>query len=275
VLNTHAIKAGLSVERGRKDQNFQNNETVEFIYSNWGNGTTGNVFGDTLTARPSQAPSGTASAIGNFQLWNIDFFLQDSWKLKKNFTLEYGVRLSKMTNNIERNGRGARFDASRYNPALGAFRDDSKTYMNGVSYAELGEVPESLVDNRPLYVMPRVNFAWDLKSNGDLIVRGGAGLFYNRPMGNAEYDVIHYAPYAYAMTMDSYSRTTRRPAHLRLDRRRRPVLVRRRHRHPAVGGPGLDRLPALLHDQPVGRQADPLAAVPRGRLRRDVRAGTC
>jgi len=51
VLNTHAIKAGLSVERGRKDQNFQNNETVEFIYSNWGNGTTGNVFGDTLTAR--------------------------------------------------------------------------------------------------------------------------------------------------------------------------------------------------------------------------------
>ena len=205
VLNTHAIKAGLSVERGRKDQNFQNNETVEFIYSNWGNGTTGNVFGDTLTARPSQAPSGTASAIGNFQLWNIDFFLQDSWKVKKNFTLEYGVRLSKMTNNIERNGRGARFDASRYNPALGAFRDDSKTYMNGVSYAELGEVPEGLIDNRPLFAMPRVNFAWDLKSNGDLIVRGGAGLFYNRPMGNAEYDVIHYAPYAYAMTMDSYS----------------------------------------------------------------------
>ena len=61
VLNTHAIKAGFSVERARKDQNFQNNEAGEMIYSNWGNGTTGNVFADTLTARPSQVTAGTTS----------------------------------------------------------------------------------------------------------------------------------------------------------------------------------------------------------------------
>ena len=53
--------------------------------------------------------------------------------------------------------------------------------------------------------MPRVNFAYDVKGDGDLIVRGGAGLFYNRPMGNAEYDVIHYSPYAYSVTMDAGS----------------------------------------------------------------------
>jgi hypothetical protein len=205
VMNTHAIKAGLSVERARKDQNFNNNENVEMIYSNWGNGTTGNVFGDTLTARPSQVTAGTASAIGNFQLWNIDFFVQDSWKVKKNLTLEYGIRFSKMTNNIERNGLGAVFDVGRYDPSKGAFRDDSKTYMNGVAYAGLGEVSKNLIGTRPIYAMPRVNFAWDTKGNGDLIVRGGAGLFYNRPMGNAEYDVIHYSPYAYSITMDAGS----------------------------------------------------------------------
>ena len=205
VFNTHAVKAGLSVERARKDQNFQNNENVEMIYSNWGNGTTGNVFADTLTARPSQVTAGTTSLNGNFQLWNIDFFLQDSWKVKKNFTLEYGARLSKMTNNIERNGYGARFDPSRYDPSKGAYRDDSKTYMNGVAYAELGEVSNDLIPSRPIYVMPRVNFAYDVRSNGDLIVRGGAGLFYNRPMGNAEYDVLHYSPYAYSITMDAGS----------------------------------------------------------------------
>jgi outer membrane receptor protein involved in Fe transport len=205
VMNTHAIKAGISVERARKDQNFQNNENVEMIYSNWGNGTTGNVFADTLTARPSQVTAGTASLNGNFQLWNIDFFLQDSWKVKKNFTLEYGARVSKMTNNIERNGYGARFDESRYDPSLGAYRDDSKTYMNGVAYAELGEVDKSLIDTRPIFIMPRVNFAYDIKGDGDLIVRGGAGIFYNRPMGNAEYDVLHYSPYAYSITMDAGS----------------------------------------------------------------------
>jgi hypothetical protein len=205
VANTHAIKAGISVERARKDQNFQNNENVEMIYSNWGNGTTGNVFADTLTARPSQVTAGTASIIGNFQLWNIDFFVQDSWRVKKNFTLEMGLRFSKMTNNVERNGRGARFDVTKYDTSLGAYRDDNKTYMNGVSYAELGEVDKNLIGTRPLYVMPRLNFAWDLKGDGDWIVRGGAGLFYNRPMGNAEYDVIHYSPYSYSITMDAGS----------------------------------------------------------------------
>jgi hypothetical protein len=205
VLNTHAIKAGFSVERARKDQNFQNNENVEMIYTNWGNGTTGNVFADTLTARPSQVVSGTASRDGNFQLWNIDFFVQDSWKVRKNFTLEYGLRLSKMTNNIERNGMGARLDATRYDPSKGAYRDDSKTYMNAVAYAELGEVDKNLIPSRPLYVMPRLNFVYDIRGDGNLIVRGGAGLFYNRPMGNAEYDVIRYSPYAYSITMDSYS----------------------------------------------------------------------
>jgi outer membrane receptor protein involved in Fe transport len=205
VLNTHAIKAGISVERARKDQNFNNTENVEMVYSNWGNGTTGNVFADTLTARPSQVQAGTASAIGNFQLWNIDGFLQDSWRVKKNFTLEYGVRISKMTNNIERKGLGAVFDPALYDPAQGAYRDDSKTYMNGVAYAKLGEVSKNLIGTRPIYLMPRVNFAYDIKGNGDLIVRGGAGLFYNRPMGNAEYDVIHYSPYAYSITMDAGS----------------------------------------------------------------------
>ena len=205
VFNTHAVKAGLSVERARKDQNFQNNEAVEFIYSNWGNGSTGNVFGDTIAARPTEADSGTASAIGNFQLWNFDGFVQDSWKVKKNFTLEYGVRLSKMTNNTERNGRGAFFDPATYTKTQDTFRDSTKTYMNGVRYADLGEAPDSLIDSRPIYVMPRMNFAYDIKGNGDLIVRGGAGLFYNRPMGNAEYDVIHYSPYAYAVGMGSGS----------------------------------------------------------------------
>ena len=205
VLNTHAIKAGFSIERARKDQNFNNDENNQLIFSTWGNGTTGNVFGDLLTARPSQIDGGTPSIIGNFQLWNFDFFVQDSWKVKKNLTLEYGVRFSKMTNNVERNSRGARFDEARYDPNFASFVDDAKERMNGVAYAEFGDIDKQLVDSRPLYVMPRVNFAWDIKSDGDLILRGGAGVFYNRPMGNAEYDVIRYAPYAYRIGIGSGS----------------------------------------------------------------------
>ncbi len=208
VLNTHAIKAGISVERARKDQNFQNNEQLSFSYGSWIPGSTGNDFGDILAGRPAGYGAGTKSIIGNFQNWTIDFFMQDSWKVRKNLTLEYGLRFSKMTNNVDRGERGSVFVASDYNPSLGSFVDADKKYVNGLQYVSLGQVPNNLIGNRPLYVMPRLNFAWDTRGNGDLIVRGGAGTFYNRPMGNAEYDIIRFPPYAYAISggaWDSYS----------------------------------------------------------------------
>ena len=36
--------------------------------------------------------------------------------------------------------------------------------------------------------MPRVNVAWDLDGQGNNVLRGGYGMFYNRNMGNVEYD---------------------------------------------------------------------------------------
>ena len=50
--------------------------------------------------------AGTQSPDGEFRFWNFDFFAQDSWKLKPNFTLEYGVRAGYWTNNGELNGLG-------------------------------------------------------------------------------------------------------------------------------------------------------------------------
>jgi outer membrane receptor protein involved in Fe transport len=204
VLNTHAIKLGFSVERVRKDQNFANNEQMGFYLGSWIPGTTRNDYGDLLTGRLAQVDSGTLAANGAFQLWNIDFFVQDSWKLRKNLTLEYGVRFSKMTNNIERNGLGAAFYPDFYDPEKGTFQGDSPEYLNGLKYVALGQTDQNLIGTRPLYVMPRVNFAWDVKGDGDLILRGGAGLFYNRPQGNAEYDVITMPPHAYSISIGAY-----------------------------------------------------------------------
>ncbi len=145
--------------------------------------------------------------------------------------------------------------------------------MNGVAYAELGEVDKNLIDTRPIFVMPRVNFAYDVKGDGDLIVRGGAGVFYNRPMGNAEYDVIKYLALRlqHHHGRGRHAELPRRADGLQHDGPGGPVRLRGRHRGAAVRLRRVRRVPALLHDQPLGGQAPPVAAVPRGRVRRHVR----
>jgi hypothetical protein len=201
VLNTHAVKVGGIVERQYKQQNFQHQNNVQLVFANWGNGSTGNELADILVGRPAQAVVGQPSAVGHFVAWNFEAYAQDSWKVTKNFTLEYGLRVGKWTNNIETNGLGAIFDPSRYNPNAGTFLDAQKRQLNGVAYAN--QVGNNLTAARPLLVMPRVNLAWDLAGNGNTVVRGGGGVFYNREQGNAQYNIINVAPNSYAVTLDA------------------------------------------------------------------------
>jgi hypothetical protein len=44
-----------------------------------------------------------------------------------------------------------------------------------------------------------------VKGNGDTIVRGGAGVFYVREMGNNQYSIINVAPNSFQMTLDAYN----------------------------------------------------------------------
>jgi hypothetical protein len=195
-----------SVVLDTKNQNFQNNaHTAITMGSGWIPGTTGNDYGDLLVGRLAQVDSGTALTDGTWEGWNIDWYLQDSWKVRKNFTLEYGVRFSKWTNNAEKDNLGAVFMPSRYDPNASTFLDDDKTRLNGVAYASLGQVDKNLIDNRPLFIMPRVNFAWDIAGDGSTVVRGGGGSSTTGPMGNAEYDILRIAPNGYATSIDAYA----------------------------------------------------------------------
>jgi hypothetical protein len=191
IVGPHSFKFGASLERLTKHQNFQNVENVRFVYADgWTPGGTGNTVGDMLTARPVQIEQGTRIPNGHFEAWNFDVFAQDSWKLRPNLTLEYGLRMSRMTNNNETTELGGVFDPSLYNPALGAFSDPG-TYrrLNGFRYDALNDVDPNLIPTRPIVWMPRVNMAWNLDGEGNNVLRGGFGMFVNRPMGNVEYDV--------------------------------------------------------------------------------------
>ncbi len=200
LVGAHSLKFGATLQRLQKQQNFNNNEENYLVYSpGWTPGSTGNAVGDILTGRITEMHSGTKSPDGEFRMWNFDVFAQDSWKLRPNFTLEYGVRGGYWTNNRELNGLGGYFDPTRYDRSLGTmFTDSTLQRLNGICYVDTGCADSGILGNRAPFVMPRVSFAWNLDGQGNNVLRGGYGLYYNRNMGNVEYDnALKYPPYTY------------------------------------------------------------------------------
>ena len=62
-------------------------------------------------------------------------------------------------------------------------------------YVDTGCAAAGILPNRGPFALPRVNVAWDIDGKGNNVLRGGYGLFYNRNMGNVEYDnTLRLAP---------------------------------------------------------------------------------
>lgn len=204
LAGSHGLKFGVSAERGQKQQNFQNEEMGQLQFDPWATGGTGSALADLLTGRLANYTQGTQIPQGEWRYWNLDAFAQDSWKVRSNFTLEYGIRGGYWTNNAERNGLGGYFDPASYNPTAGTFLDPGTfRQLNGWRYAAEGQAPLGGIDNRSPFVMPRVNVAWDLTGDSNNVVRGGFGIFYNRNMGNLEYDYLRIPPTSYQVSTNS------------------------------------------------------------------------
>jgi hypothetical protein len=110
-----------------------------------------------------------------------------------------------LPNNYERNGLGVLFSPQAFVRGQGAFINGDPKKPNGLLTAASGQIPKGLVDNNPPQFAPRLNFAWDISKRGDWVLRGGAGLFYNRVQGNYQYYSLGLPPNAYSSTIDAYS----------------------------------------------------------------------
>jgi hypothetical protein len=197
VVGTHTLEAGVFVERARKLQFNPYVNGLFLLAGPWTAGGTGNDYGDLAVGRLFGFSQQTPSPRGEFRFWNFEGYLQDSWKVRRNLTLEAGLRVSKMPNNRELTGLALRFEPSAYDPSQGSLIDGDPQRPNGVLLARRGEIPNGMTDDPGVKLMPRLNFAWDAKGDAGLIVRGGAGLFYSRPMGNCQQWVANAPPNSY------------------------------------------------------------------------------
>lgn len=202
VAGSHFLKFGAFLEQANKRQ--QSNHDTNIVLGQWGqSNATGNNYGDLFVGRPLEFSQSTDRPIDNFRYYNYEFYAQDSWKIRSNFTLEYGMRFAFLPQNFERKGLGVLFDPKAYDPSQGIFIGGDRTKPNGYLLASRGEIPKGILDNPPIAWMPRLNFAWDIGGKGDLVIRAGAGLFYNRVQGNYDYYSSGQMPNTYSATVDT------------------------------------------------------------------------
>jgi len=210
VYNNHTLKFGFAVERASKKQNIQAapEGQVEFE-ANQGR-STGNAFANLYTGRINAFDQSTNVPVGLYRFWNTEGYGQDSYKLRPNLTLEFGARISYFGTNKEQTGLGAVFDPAAYQRnqgpyLLGADGKPDLNRPNGFLLESRGEIPAGVYDKGPgIKVAPRLNVAWDMFGNGSTVLRGGAGVFYNRVQGNFQYTVQGLPPNLLNVHADSW-----------------------------------------------------------------------
>jgi hypothetical protein len=101
------------------------------------------------------------------------FFAQDAWKINPRLTVEYGARFQHMQPWTARNEFGiATWDPTKYNPGARADQFPGIVW-NGIDK----DVPLAGWKTKPLYIAPRLGFAWDIFGKGNTVFRGGFGTF--------------------------------------------------------------------------------------------------
>ncbi|HKS72575.1 MAG TPA: TonB-dependent receptor, partial [Terriglobales bacterium] len=146
-------------------------------------------------------PDGALQFIGdshrNFRTWSYGFFAQDSFKLRSNLTLNYGLRYELNTVLHEAHGRLSSWRPQNYTTFLDP--TDPTIQSNLPALEASGVVTQNgvggIYDGDHNNFAPRVGVAWDIFSNGKTVMRAGYGVFYETIIGNIPGNVMLNPPY--------------------------------------------------------------------------------
>jgi len=155
-LGDHQLLAGVSFEHQYANNAYMRNATGYYRYSSvddFLNNRTPESFALTYGFNGVKDPN--AQVTFN----QFGFYLQDDWKVNRNFKLTYGIRFDELM-----------FDESDIltNKAIYALDFGGKK-------VDTGKWPDAGIS-----FSPRVGFSWDVFGDNSLKVRGGTGLFVGR-----------------------------------------------------------------------------------------------
>jgi hypothetical protein len=188
----------------------------------------------------SSYSQGSKGVEGKYVYYNIEGYLQDNWKVSPKLTLDYGVRLVHQTPQYDKLGQASNFFLDRWssgaapvlyvagcangvypcsgtnrqamNPQTGQFLGPNTSLAIGTLVPNSGDTTNGLVQagngipittylQPALGVAPRFGMAYDLTGKQSIVLRGGGGLYFDRPSGNAVFGQVLNPPARRSVTL--------------------------------------------------------------------------
>jgi Carboxypeptidase regulatory-like domain len=190
VKGSHTLKFGVDARRQRFDQTLYFNVSGEQLFFGGGQNDTvasnpdgsSNLYPNYLLGLPDQFGEGSAQSehVRNTGLY---LFAQDSWKVKPNLTLNYGLRwelntpLADISHHVQTFRPG---QSSTVYPCQNTANTDcsSQTPVGLVVPGDTGIQP-GLTQTYYKAIAPRIGIAWSPGNSGKTSFRAGFGMFYN------------------------------------------------------------------------------------------------
>lgn len=230
IMGRHTIKAGVYLHYSQKDQTaftsvngnmWFNRNTQNPNDTNW-------AFSNALIGTYERIEQSNTVLNGEYRYWNVEWYLQDTWRVSSRLTLDYGMRFYWIQPQFDQAlqtsswnpalfdvaqqarlmqpGRDAAGNVVAINPLTGATAPRALTgsiintggsafvgplYANGMGRAGQS-YPRGLLDDRGIHYAPRLGLAYRLMDK--TVLRVGGGVFFDRFQGNPVFDTLPNPP---------------------------------------------------------------------------------
>jgi hypothetical protein len=198
VIGSHTIKVGFLGSNNQKNEEVSNSSAFNSQYwsTTSASNSSGNGVFDLLTLGSTWGGSeSNTTAYATMRWHDYEFYGGDTWKIRRNVTLDYGARYSFLRNAFTGDNKYGNWQPSAYDPNLGGgvpaivaspCNGELLLPIGLQTCAADGFAGGTLGPNRALrpnnnhMIAPRLGIAWDVKGDGKTAIRAGFGEYYLR-----------------------------------------------------------------------------------------------
>jgi hypothetical protein len=170
IKGAHTFKMGYGIRRWEDNANFTGPYTIPYYYMV-------NLVDFSQDVPYQSSEQGidpetgqSTSQVRGYRATEQDVFVNDSWKVKPDLTVSLGLRWDYFGNPFEATNKQENF-------LFGSGSDFEERVANGTAAV----VPALYANARHDNFAPRVGFSWNPSLAKKFVLRGGFGIFYDRP----------------------------------------------------------------------------------------------